>query len=87
MRFFNTAGPVNSDDHYCLPPLGRIDLEETISLIDQKKYREAADAMSLAAKMDKGFRSLSILIRWPQLWNCAHRFKGYLAPFWLKLNL
>ena len=23
MRFFNTAGPVNSEDHYCLAPLQR----------------------------------------------------------------
>jgi hypothetical protein len=23
MRFFNTAGPVNCDKHYCLPPLSR----------------------------------------------------------------
>ncbi|MCW2277601.1 ATP-binding protein [Heliophilum fasciatum] len=38
MRFFNTAGPVNEQDHYCLPPLERWDLEEIIRLIDQKKY-------------------------------------------------
>jgi hypothetical protein len=38
MRFFNTAGPVNCADHYCLPPLQRFDLPEIRSLIDQKKY-------------------------------------------------
>ena len=38
MKFFNTAGPVNCEDHYCLPPLERFDLEELLSLIDQKKY-------------------------------------------------
>lgn len=38
MRFFNTAGPVNCDDHYCLPPLSRFDLADVMSLIDQKKY-------------------------------------------------
>lgn len=38
MKFFNTAGPVNRDDHYCLPPLERIDLEELLYLIEQKKY-------------------------------------------------
>lgn len=38
MRFFNTAGPVRSEDHYCLPPLTRWDLEEILLLIDQKKY-------------------------------------------------
>ncbi|ETR70504.1 MAG: hypothetical protein OMM_03194 [Candidatus Magnetoglobus multicellularis str. Araruama] len=35
---FNTAGPVNCDDHYCLPPLSRFDLEEIQMLIAQKKY-------------------------------------------------
>ena len=38
MRFFNTAGPVNRDDHYCLPPLERFDLKEILYLIGQKKY-------------------------------------------------
>jgi len=38
MRFFNTAGPVVPKDHYCLPPLNRFDLEEILSLINQKKY-------------------------------------------------
>jgi type II secretory pathway predicted ATPase ExeA len=38
MLFFNTAGPVNCDDHYCLPPLSRFDLEEIQMLIAQKKY-------------------------------------------------
>ncbi len=38
MRFFNTAGPVNCQDHYCLPPLSRFDLPEILTLISQKKY-------------------------------------------------
>jgi hypothetical protein len=38
MKFFNTAGPVNCQDHYCLPPLGRFDLDGILSLIAQKKY-------------------------------------------------
>lgn len=38
MRFFNTAGPVNAADHYCIPPLTRIDLDEILMLIAQKKY-------------------------------------------------
>ena len=37
-RFFNTAGPVRCDDHYCLPPLERFDLADLLTLIDQKKY-------------------------------------------------
>ena len=38
MRFFNTAGPVRCEDHYCLPPLERFDLQEISSLIAQEKY-------------------------------------------------
>ena len=38
MRFFNTAGPVRSEEHYCLPPLTRFNLDEVLSLIAQKKY-------------------------------------------------
>jgi hypothetical protein len=37
MRFFNTAGPVNPQDHYCLSALNRFDLNEILSLIQQKK--------------------------------------------------
>lgn len=38
MRFFNTAGPVRPRDHYCLPPLERLDLDEVLLLIGQKRY-------------------------------------------------
>ena len=38
MRFFNTAGPVRRQEHYCLPPLTRFDLDEVLALIAQKKY-------------------------------------------------
>ena len=38
MRFFNTAGPVNCEEHYCLPPLKRFDLDEILYLIHQEKY-------------------------------------------------
>lgn len=38
MRFFNTAGPVQWDRHYCLPPLQRFNLADVLSLIDQQKY-------------------------------------------------
>ena len=37
-RFFNTAGPANAEDHYCLPPLERFALSNILSLIEQKKY-------------------------------------------------
>jgi len=38
MRFFNTAGPVNCEKHYCLRPIERFNLKEILSLIDQEKY-------------------------------------------------
>ncbi|MCF7977783.1 MAG: AAA-like domain-containing protein [Chromatiaceae bacterium] len=38
MRFFNTEGPIRPDDHYNLPPLTRWDLDQVLSLIEQKKY-------------------------------------------------
>ncbi len=38
MRFFNTEGPVRPEDHYSLPPLQRWNLDEVLTLIEQKKY-------------------------------------------------
>ncbi|MEW6750503.1 MAG: ATP-binding protein [Candidatus Latescibacterota bacterium] len=38
MRFFNTAGPVDCQEHYCIPPLERLGLDEILMLIAQRKY-------------------------------------------------
>ena len=38
MRFFNTTGPVVAEDHYCIPPLKRLDLTEVRQLIRDKRY-------------------------------------------------
>ena len=38
MRFFNTTGPVVADDHYRIPPLDRLDLDELLMLVRQKRY-------------------------------------------------
>ena len=38
MRSFNTAGPVRPADHYLIPPLSRIDLDEVLGLVRDKKY-------------------------------------------------
>ena len=38
MRFFNTEGPVRPDDHYHIPPLDRLNLEELLGLVRDKKY-------------------------------------------------
>ena len=58
MRFFNTAGPVNCEKHYCLPPLQRFDLSDIESLIGQEKYfvlhapRQTGKTSCLLALMD-----------------------------------
>ena len=38
MRFFNTAGPVRPDDHYAIPPLDRVDVDELLALIRTRQY-------------------------------------------------
>ena len=38
MRFFNTAGPVDPEMHYCVPPLARLDVDDLLLLIQQRKY-------------------------------------------------
>ena len=38
MRFFNTTGPVRPEKHYCVPPLGRLDLDEVLALIRNERY-------------------------------------------------
>jgi hypothetical protein len=58
MKFFNTAGPVNLEDHYALPPLSRLDADELLLLIQQKKYfvlhapRQTGKTSLLLALMD-----------------------------------
>ena len=38
MRYFNTSGPVVPEDHYCIPPLDRMNLAELRQLVDRKRY-------------------------------------------------
>ena len=37
-RFFNTAGPIDAEMHYHVPPLSRLDVEDLQLLIRQRKY-------------------------------------------------
>ena len=59
MRFFNTAGPVVPEDHYCIPPLDRLDMDEILMLIRQKKYfvlhapRQTGKTSTLLAMADR----------------------------------
>ena len=38
MRKFNTEGPVVARDHYCIPPLERLNLQSVLDLIRDKRY-------------------------------------------------
>ena len=38
VRYFNTEGPMDPAEHYCIDPLGRVNLAEILSLIARKKY-------------------------------------------------
>ena len=38
MRFFNTAGPIKPERHYCIPPLQRLDMDEVLTLVQNEKY-------------------------------------------------
>ena len=38
MRFFNTSGPVEAEDHYRIPPLQRVNLGEVLELVRGKRY-------------------------------------------------
>jgi len=59
VKFFNTAGPVVPENHYLLDPLGRIDLDELMLLIEQRKYftlhapRQTGKTSMLLALMKK----------------------------------
>jgi len=57
-RFFNTAGPVRPERHYCVPPLERFDLDEVLGLIRNERYfvlhapRQTGKTSSLLALRD-----------------------------------
>ncbi|WPL16563.1 putative ATPase (AAA+ superfamily) [Thiorhodovibrio winogradskyi] len=59
MKFFNTEGPVRSEMHYVLPPLGRWDLDEVLRMIAQQKYfllhapRQTGKTSCLLALMER----------------------------------
>ena len=38
MRYFNTEGPVDPAEHYCIDRLGRVNLAKILALIARKKY-------------------------------------------------
>ena len=66
MRFFNTAGPVKAEMHYCIPPLERLDAEAALKLVRTHSYfvlhapRQTGKTSSLLALRDllneRGYR-------------------------------
>ena len=38
MRFFNTAGPIRPEKHYCIPALERLDMGEVLRLVRDEQY-------------------------------------------------
>ena len=38
MRFFNTTGPVSPKKHYSVPPLGRLNLDDVVTLVRNERY-------------------------------------------------
>ena len=47
MRFFSTAGPVRPGEHYLIPPLSRIDMEDVLGLVpDQDRARRRGEGPS-----------------------------------------
>src|SRR6056297_164934 len=57
-KFFNTAGPIIREDHYCIDPLKRINKDEIMTLIAKKRYfilhapRQTGKTSSLLALQD-----------------------------------
>lgn len=58
MRKFNTSGPVVPEDHYCIPPLERLELSRVLELIADKRCfsvhapRQTGKTSSLLALQD-----------------------------------
>ena len=59
VRFFNTTGPVDARDHYCIPPLERLDADHVLRLIGQRRYfvlhapRQTGKTSALLALMER----------------------------------
>jgi hypothetical protein len=54
-------------------------------LMEQKKYPEAKLAIKKALKLNKKYFIFNIIIIFPLIWKLIHKYKGYLAPFWVRI--
>ena len=50
MRFFNTAGPIDEDMHYHIPPLARLAVEDLLLLIRQRNSTSSYTRRARRAK-------------------------------------
>ena len=82
MRFFNTSGPMDPHDHYCIPPLALLDLDYVLNLIHEKEYfilhgpRRTGKTSALKALQDHlnsgaagDYRCLYVSIEAAQAWQ------------------
>ena len=73
VRYFNTEGPVNPEEHYCIEPLERVNLAEIVTLIARKKY------FVLHAPRQTG--KTSILLSLQDLLNAAGEYRCLYVNF------
>ena len=82
MRFFNTAGPMDAQDHYCIPPLERMDMDYVLNLVHDEQYfilhapRQSGKTSVLKALQDRlnsgvegNYRCLHVNIEAAQAWR------------------
>ena len=98
MRFFNTTGPVVAADHYCIPPLQRVNLEEVLALIRDKRYfvlhapRQTGKTSALLALRDllneriRGRLPLRVRERGVRPDCAGERGAGVCVPSWERLG-
>ena len=70
VRYFNTEGPVNASEHFCIDPLGRVGLEEILTLIARKK-RFVLHAPSQTGKTST-LLSLRDRLNWEGEYSCVY---------------
>ena len=75
MREFSIAGPVVTADHYCVPPLERVNLEELLDLVRDKTY------FVLHAPRQTGKTSALLALRDPLNSGAAGDYRCVYADF------
>ena len=58
----------------------------TNHLMGQNKYTEAKVAIKEALKLNNKYFLLFVMASFPLIWRLTHKYKGYIAPIWLKIT-